>query len=78
MKSPVQRLSALVIAFLFSTAAWAQQPTVSVNVTGNAMSGTGSAVINLAVLAADNVNAVAFTLTGDPAVLTYEIGRAHV
>src|SRR5689334_15468119 len=49
-------------------ATWAQS-TVSVNVTGNAITGTGQAIINLAALG--NENTVSFTLTWDPAVLTY-------
>jgi hypothetical protein len=68
MKSRFARLFAFATAFLLPALAIAQS-TVSVNVTGNALTASGQAVI--ALNAVGNENTVSFTLTWDPAVLTY-------
>ncbi len=68
MKSSLIR--ALLFCFGLPALLWSQS-TVSVNVTGNAITGTGQAVINLAAIAGNNENTVAFTLNWDPTVLSY-------
>ncbi len=51
-----------------TAAAWAQ-PAMTVQVAGNTISGTGSAVVDLRATGGENT--VTFTLTWDPAVLSY-------
>ncbi len=61
--------STLAFAFSFTGAAWAQR-TVSIAVTGNQISGSGTAAVVLA--SQGNENAVGFSVTFNPAVLRYD------
>ena len=69
MKNSLLRALCLLAAPFFAALASAQ-PAVTINVSGNAITGTGTAVVNLTT-AALSENTVTFTLTWDPAVLTY-------
>ncbi|MBM3874750.1 MAG: hypothetical protein FJ382_13655, partial [Verrucomicrobia bacterium] len=71
MKSSFARLSASALVFMMSVGALlAQSRTISAVVSGNAISGTGSAALVLA--SQGNEQGVGFSVTFDPAKLKYE------